>query len=67
MSGELTQADKDAMLLVEAYVLGQQNPALWENYMNGWMQDVQRRINEKFGVAGSVEPIGPTDSGAGAS
>ena len=70
---ELEQADKDSMLLVEAFVLGQGDPSIWQQYMNGWASDVERRIHERFpnspprspGPVSGTEPIPGTDPPAG--
>lgn len=42
-SGELSQSDKDMMLMAEAFCLGQ-----WDLYQEGWTADVRRRIRERW-------------------
>lgn len=61
MVDELNQADRDAMLIIEAFALGQSNPAVWDAFMEGWTNDVFRRINSKFGT--EIQPP-PRDPGA---
>lgn len=64
---ELSQADRDAQLLVEAFVLGQQNPAVWDAYVKGWESDVERRIRERWGntTQGSSGTAGGTGTEPG--
>lgn len=63
MADELNQADRDAMLIVEAFALGQRDPAVWDAFIQGWTADVYRRLNAKFGT--SLEPSPPGDPGTG--
>lgn len=57
---ELEQADKDAMLIVEAVATNQ-----WDKYFAGWSQDVSRRIDERWGpsVPKPVETIPTPEMG----
>jgi len=61
---ELRKADAEALLMAEAFALGQHNPAIWNHYVSKWEADVIARINERFtasspadwGTGGGAEP-----------
>jgi hypothetical protein len=61
MTGELTQADADAMLVAEAAALSVVDPTVWDRYQTRWIADVNRRIDERFPVPGG----GGAGSGGG--
>jgi hypothetical protein len=56
------QADDDAHLAAEAYAFG-----VWDKYVAAKVNDINRRINDRFGATGdttsSAVPANPADLG----
>ncbi len=48
MPSELSQADRDAMLIAEVAALSVRDPTVWENYLKKWTDNVNRRVEESF-------------------
>lgn len=58
----IKQADGDALLAAEAFAFG-----MWDKYMAARCNDINRRINDRFGTTGdatsSAQSANPADLG----
>lgn len=55
-TARILQADGDAALAAEAFAFG-----VWDKYMAAKVNDITRRINERFGPAGdATSPLSPS-------
>lgn len=61
MATELSEADRQSMLVAEAAALSSLDPTVWDHYMERWTADVKRRIDERFPKV-AQEPSGPSES-----
>ncbi len=58
----IKQADGDALLAAEAFAFG-----MWDKYLAAKCNDINRRINERFGSSGDAtsvfQPANPSELG----